>query len=329
MRVVAIHAHGGPEQLKLESWPDPVPTPGQALVEVRACGLNHLDVFVLRGMPGQQVEMPRIPGGDIAGVVRAVGSDADGGWTGQRVLVDPLIKKGRRLGALGEDYNGGLCELIAVDADNLVALPDDVTFEIAATLPIAYGTAHRMMLGRGRVAPGELVLILGASGGVGTACVQLAKSAGATVIACANSRAKLDRLAALGADHLIDYGEEDFSAAAWRISGRKGVDVVVNYTGGETWVPSLRALAPGGRLFTCGATAGFDPRTDIRYIWTREATIVGTNGWRRRDIESLLAMVRDGRIEPVIERVLPLERAGEGIGLLMSRQVFGKVLVTP
>ena len=208
-------------------------------------------------------------------------------------------------------------------------MPDAVTFEQAASLPIAYGTAHRMMITRGRVQAGELVMILGASGGVGTGCLQIAKNLKARVIACASSPEKLRRLTELGADHVIDYTKEDFSRKAWELSGKRGVDVLVNYTGGDTWVPSLRALARYGRLLTCGATAGFDPKTDIRYIWRREVNIVGANGWTREDLEALLLDVERGSITPVIDRVLPLADSAEAMRLLQDREVFGKVIVTP
>jgi alcohol dehydrogenase len=326
MRAIVVKAHGGLDQIALVDWPEPKAAPGQAVVTVRACGLNYLDIFVRRGMPGLPVQMPRIPGGDISGVVADVGAGVGRDWIGRRVLVDPHIKPG---GALGEHDHGGLCERIAIDAENLIALPDDVSFEDAAALPIAYGTAWRMMRTRGQVRAGETVLILGASGGVGTACVQIAKNAGATVLACASSAAKLDRLRALGADHLIDYTREDFSARAWELTGRKGCDVIVNYTGGDTWVPSLRALARHGRLLTCGATAGYDPPTDIRYIWRREVNIVGANGWTRTDLEELLEEVRHRRIRPIIDRVFPLEESREAMRIVEEREVFGKVLVRP
>jgi alcohol dehydrogenase len=296
------------------------------VVEVKACGLNYLDIFVLQGMPGLPVEMPRIPGGDIAGVVHSVGAGIGREWVGRRVLIDPHIKPG---GALGEHANGGLCERIAIEAENLIPMPDAVSFEQAAALPIAYGTAHRMLITRGRVQAGELVLILGASGGVGTGCVQIAKNLGARVIACASSASKLQRLKELGADYLIDYTKEDFSRKAWEISGKKGVDVLVNYTGGDTWVPSLRTLARHGRLLTCGATAGFDPKTDIRYIWRREVNIVGANGWTREDLEALLVAVERGGIKPIIDRVFPLAESAEAMRLLQDREVFGKVIVCP
>jgi len=327
LRAVAIDAHGGLDQVRLRTdWPEPTAGPGQAVVTVKACGLNYLDIFVLQGMPGLPVKMPRIPGGDISGVVHSVGAGVAREWVGRRVLIDPHIKPG---GALGEHANGGLCERIAIEAENLIRMPDAVTFEQAASLPIAYGTAHRMLITRGGLQAGELVLILGASGGVGTGCVQIAKNLKARVIACASSPEKLRRLKELGADHVIDYTKEDFSQKAWELSGKKGVDVLVNYTGGDTWVPSLRTLARHGRLLTCGATAGFDPKTDIRYIWRREVNIIGANGWTREDLEALLVEVERGTITPVIDRVLPLAESAEAMRILQDREVFGKVIVTP
>jgi len=327
LRAVAIDAHGGLEQVRLRTdWPEPTAGPGQAVVTVKACGLNYLDIFVLQGMPGLPVTMPRIPGGDISGVVHSVGVGVAREWVGRRVLIDPHIKPG---GALGEHANGGLCERIAIEAENLIRMPDAVTFEQAAALPIAYGTAHRMLITRGKLQAGELVLILGASGGVGTGCVQIAKNLKARVIACASSTEKLRRLKELGADHVIDYTKEDFSKKAWEISGKQGVDVLVNYTGGDTWVPSLRTLAKQGRLLTCGATAGFDPKTDIRYIWRREVNIIGANGWTREDLEALLLEVERGTIKPIIDHVLPLADSADAMRILQDRKVFGKVIVTP
>lgn len=326
MRVACVVAHGGLENLKLQDWPEPKAGPGQALVQVKACGLNYLDIFVRRGMPGLPVELPRIPGGDISGIVEAVGSGVDRSWIGKRVLVDPHLKKG---GALGEHANGGLCEKIAVDGDSLIHMPDNVSFEQAAAIPIAFGTARRMMMTRGQVKKGELVLVLGASGGVGVGCVQIARDLGATVIACASSADKLERLKKLGAHHLIDYSKENFSKVAWEISGKKGVDVCVNFTGGDTWVPSIRSVRPQGRILTCGATAGYDPKEDLRFIWVREINILGSNGWRRDDIEWILTAVSEKRFDPCVDRVFPLAQAVEAMRTLEDRRILGKVIVTP
>jgi alcohol dehydrogenase len=186
-----------------------------------------------------------------------------------------------------------------------------------------------MMMTRGQVKKGELVLVLGASGGVGVGCVQIARDIGATVIACASSAEKLERLKKLGAHHLIDYSKENFSKASWEISGKKGVDVCINFTGGETWVPSIRALRPQGRILTCGATAGYDPKEDLRYIWVREIQVIGSNGWRREDIEWILTAVSQKRFDPCVDRVFPLAQAADAMRALEDRQVMGKVIVTP
>ena len=259
------------------------------------------------------------------------------GWKlGERVLGDPINRiEG---GLTGETVHGGLAEYCRLRAHQLVRIPDGVSFEEAAALPCAYGTARRMMHTNGHIASGEKALILGASGGVGVCCVQLAKAAGATVIAATGSDEKAARLRALGADHTINYAERDFVPEVWALCGKparrgagsdNGVDVVVNYSGGDTWTKSLRVLRVGGRLLTCGATAGYDPPEDIRFIWTFELKILGSNGWAREDITALLDMVRAGRLEAVIDETFSLERAPEALARLEERQVFGKLVITP
>lgn len=327
MRVVALREHGGIEQLKLEQWPKPAPAPQEALVEIKACGLNYMDVFVLHGMPDLPTHMPRIPGGDIAGIVREVGTDVSSDWIGKRVVLFPRFPKG---GVLGENGNGGLCEYIAADQSQLIEIPDNVSFDDAAALPIAYGTSHRMLFTRGKIQKGEKVLILGASGGVGVSCVQFAKMAGAEVFACTSSEEKGQKLKLLGADHIINYVENpDFSKAVWAASGKKGVDVAVNFTGGDTWIPTQRCMAVNGRILTCGSTIGHLSEIDIRYIWHREIEIIGSRAYVPDDIKACLDYVASGALQPVVESVLPLERAGEGVKLLESRQIFGKVIIKP
>jgi len=302
---------------------------------VRATTLNYHDIFTRRGMPGIKVPMPCIMGIDFAGDIVAVGTEVTAWKVGQRVMMDPVDRK-NNAGLLGEMRPGGLAELCAVPEHHLLALPDEVSYEAAACLPVAYGTAIRMMNTIGRVRQGERVLILGASGGVGTCCVQLAKLAGAEVIACASSDDKLARLAELGADHLVDYTKQDFLKWVYEKFGKPhrrrfdgGVDVVVNFTGGDTWVKSMRALHRQGRLLTCGATAGYDPVEDIRFIWTFELQILGSNGWMREDLGTLLDLMKQGKLKPVIDREFPLEQANEAFALLEERKVFGKVMVKP
>jgi alcohol dehydrogenase len=326
MRAVVIHEHGGRDKLTLEpAWPTPRAGAGQVVVRVAACGLNHLDIFVRRGMPGKRTPLPFISGGDIAGVVAEIGPAVSGVTIGQRVVVDPAIGHG----AIGEDAPGGLAEYALVPAANLIPLADTMSFDHAAALPIAYGTAWRMLRTRGKIQPGERVLILGASGGVGTACVQIAHLVGSVVYAAASADEKLARLRALGADHVINSRNGEFDREVWRLTEKRGVDVVVDYTGAETWVRSLRSLRKGGRLLTCGATTGYDPRTDLRYIWVRELTILGSDGWTRPELEAILQAVSSGQIHPVIDRVLPLAETGEGERLLEERAVFGKVIIHP
>src|SRR5205823_2189951 len=278
--------------------------------------LNYHDVFTRRGMPGIRVPLPVIVGLDVAGEIVAVGHGVSGWAAGDRVLVDPINRV--EGGLMGETVNGGLAEYCRARAHQLIRIPAGITFAQAAALPVAYGTALRMMTTIGAVERGEKVLILGASGGVGVCCVQLARLAGADVI--------------------ILYTQEDFLKVVQERHGKPhrrrhapggGVDVVVNYTGGDTWVKSLRCLRLGGRLLTCGATAGFDPKEDIRFIWTFELKVLGSNGWERGDIESLFELVESGKLKVLIERTYPLAEAVEAVRAIEERRVFGKVVVTP
>jgi alcohol dehydrogenase len=336
MRAAVIHEHGGPGSIRYESaYPDPRPAADEVIVKVGAATLNYHDIFTRRGMPGIKVPMPCIPGIDFAGEIVEVGPQVKDWRVGQRVMVDPVDRKNNG-GLLGEMRPGGLAEFCAVPDHQLVALPDDVDYDAAACLPVAYGTALRMMYTIGRVKEKERVLILGASGGVGTCCVQLAKLVGAEVIACASSDDKLRRLGELGADHLLDYTQHDFMKWVFARFGKPhrrqfegGMDVVVNFTGGDTWVKSMRVLHRQGRLLTCGATAGFDPVEDIRFIWTFELQVLGSNGWMREDLHTLLDLVQSGRLKPIIDRTYGLEQANEAFALLEDRLVFGKVAVKP
>ena len=336
MRAMVIHEHGGLDAMVLDNaFPDPVPDEGDVIVRVRASSFNYHDVFTRRGMPGIRLKFPIIMGLDTAGEIAAIGPGVEGWAVGDRVVVDPINRV--EGGLMGETMHGGLAELCKAKAHQLVRLPDDVSFEQAAALPCAYGTALRMMYRNGRVQAGEKVLILGASGGVGACCVQLAKLAGAEVIACAGSVEKGEQLRALGADDIILYNQVDMMTevhSRYGKAGRRGatpggMDMVVNFTGGDTWVRSLRCLRQGGRLVTCGATAGYAPAEDIRYIWTFELEIKGSNGWAMEDITDLLEMVRSGRMQVPIAGVYPLDQAREAMQRLEDRTVMGKILVTP
>ena len=334
MKAVVLYEHGGPDKLVYESdYPDPQVTEGHVVLRVRATSLNYHDIFTRRGMPGIKVPLPVIIGLDLAGEIAEIGPGVDGWKIGDRVLVNPIHPQ---KGLMGEMLNGGLAEYALVSAQQLIPIPEGVSFEQAASLPVAYGTAHRMMFTNGWIKAGEKVFILGASGGVGTCCVLLAKMAGCETIVAASSEEKLQRLYELEADWGINYATQQFEKVIWERCGKPhrrtydgGVDVVVNFTGGDNWVPSLKALKRGGRLLTCGATAGYDPKEDIRYIWTFELKILGSNSWTREDLETLMRLIQEGRMNPVIDRVLPLTEAQEGLRLIEDREGFGKVVITP
>lgn len=323
MRAVLIPEHGGVDVLRLASAATPEPAPGEILVRVYACALNHLDIFVRRGMPGKEVPLPFISGADIAGTVAGLGPDVAGPPPGTRILLDPAVPQG----ALGEDVNGGLAEYVAAPARNAIPLPDGLSFVEAAALPMAFGTAWRMLITRGELRAGERVLVLGASGGVGTAALQIARLAGATVYATTSSEAKARRLRELGAHEVIDYERVPFEEEVWRLTRKRGVDLVVEGTGKATWKGSLRSVRKGGRIVTCGATTGYDPRTDIRYIWTREITIRGSDGWLREELDTVLDLCFHGALEPVIDRVLPLERIVEAQLAMEGRELVGKIVM--
>ena len=334
MRALILRRHGGLGDLDIVAdYPTPKPGDGEVVIRVRAASFNYHDVFTMRGMPGIKVPLPVVIGLDMAGEIAELGASVNGWKAGDRVLVNPV---NRKKGLMGEMLDGGMAEYCRVAADQLVAMPDGVSFEQAAALPVAYGTAHRMLVTHATVTAGERVLVLGASGGVGTGCVVLAKLLGAEVIACASSAEKLDRLKALGADQVVNYRATDWSKWAIEKYGKPqrrsydgGVDVVINFTGGDTWVPSLRCLKRGGKLLVCGATAGHDPKEDLRYVWSFELKIIGSNSFYDDDLAALMQLIAAGKMTPVIDKVLPLEQAREGLRLIADREVIGKVVVTP
>jgi alcohol dehydrogenase len=334
MKALVLRKHGGLDELQVVGdYPMPQVIEGHVVIRVRASSFNYHDVFTVKGMPGIKVPLPVIPGLDMAGEIAEVGPGVSKWKAGGRVLVNPLNKK---KGLMGEMLDGGMAEYCLVAADQLVAVPAGVSFEDAASLPVAYGTAHRMLITHNTVKKGDRVVVLGASGGVGTGCVVLAKLLGAEVIACASSEDKMRRLKELGADEVVDYTKVDWSKWAIEKYGKPqrrsyegGVDVVVNFTGGDTWVPSLRCIKRGGKLLVCGATAGHDPKEDLRYVWSFEIEIKGSNSFYDDNLSALMEMIQQGKIKPVIDKVLPLEQASEGLRLIQDREIFGKVVVTP
>jgi 2-desacetyl-2-hydroxyethyl bacteriochlorophyllide A dehydrogenase len=334
MKALVLKKHGTLDELQVVTdYPVPQAVEGHVVIRVRASSFNYHDVFTVKGMPGIKVPLPVIPGLDMAGEISEVGPGVAKWKAGDRVLVNPLNKK---KGLMGEMLDGGMAEYCLVAADQLVAMPAGVSFEEAAALPVAYGTAHRMLITHNTVKKGDRVLILGASGGVGTGCVILAKHLGAEVIACTSSPEKMQKLRELGADEVINVKDVDFSKWAVEKYGKPqrrsydgGVDVVINFTGGDTWHPSLRCLKRGGKLLVCGATAGYDPKEDLRYIWSFELNIIGSNSFYDDDLQALMKLIAEGKMRPVIDKVLPLEEAREGLRLIQDREVIGKVVVAP
>ncbi|MAE96616.1 MAG: zinc-binding dehydrogenase [Deltaproteobacteria bacterium] len=334
MRAVVFHRHGGTEELSVEEFPEPEARAGDAILEVGATSINGFDPMIVAGSTGLKTPLPMVPCGDIAGRIVSFGPETDPGpWKiGDRVCPHPFVVGE---GMTGETRLGAACERVRIPVATLLPIPDGVSDAQAASLPIAYGTAHRLMQTRGRIQAGEKVLVLGATGGVGVACLQLGKRVGAELIVAGSAEWKLERLLALGADHAIDTSKEEVVAAVHERFGKPhmlgggGVDVVVNFIGGESWVAGLRCLGSHGRMITCGATAGYQPPTDIRFIWTYEQTILGSNGWLPADQSAVLEMVASGELAPEIHAVRPLGETAASIQELADRKVVGKFVITP
>jgi len=334
MKAAVFHEHGSTKNIKFEEFPDPTIGPDDCLIKVKAVALNGFEPMILSKTTSLRTPLPMIPGGDIAGEITEMGSNVDTNkWKlGDRVSIYPLIKGE---GMIGESRLGGCCELVRVPADYLIPIPENLGDVEAASLPVAYGTALRMMLTRGQVQNGETVLVLGAAGGVGTACVQLAHTAGCEVIACSSADWKLERLQNLGADHVINTAEQNIRDWVYDRYGKPrmgeggGVNVVVNYIGGKTWVESLKIIHPEGRMLTCGATAGYSPETDIRYIWTYEINIIGCNAWTLDDQANIMRLVAEEKIQPVIHAVRPLSETAEAVQQIIDRDYFGKIVLQP
>lgn len=341
MIAALFHEHGGPEVIRLEPVPDPRPGPGEVRIRVRATALNHLDLWVRRGLP-VAIPLPHIGGSDMAGEVDQVGPGADGIPLGTRVVVDPSldyqwyggIASGPSLPSpafriLGEHLPGGMAEYAVVPARNLVEIPRDVAFETAAASSLAGVTAYRAVFGRGRVQAGERVLVTGASGGVATFAVQMAKRAGARVYAVTSGPENVERVRALGADVVYDRLEVDAPVAVWKETGKEGVDVVIDSVGGSQWNAWVRSLAPGGRIVCYGGTAGPRVETDLRLLFWKQASLLGTTMGSPREYREAMHLVFSGDVGPVIHATLPLAEARRGHEMLEAGGVFGKVVLRP
>lgn len=342
MQAVQFSEHGDRDVIEYGDFPDPELCRDEVLIDVKAGALNFVDIWARRGMPGLDLEMPHIPGSDGAGVVEAVGEGVTRFEPGDRVAVSGGVFCGEcefcRHGEesmcvsfhiLGEHVRGVHSELAAVATDNLVSVPDHVDWEVAAAAPLVFQTAWRMLIHRGELKPGETVLVLGASGGVGHAAVQIADLAGAEVYATASTEQKLQYAREVGADHTINYETDDFAAEIRAMTGKRGVDMVVDHVGGATWRDSLKSLAKGGRVATCGATTGGQPETDLRRIYWNQLKVIGSTMASPGQVDEVLSLVWDGTLRPRIREVLPMSAAGRGHELLEEREGFGKVVVIP
>ena len=342
MKAIEFKTHGSADVLRYVDVEKPRPGPGEALVEVRAASINHLDIFVRRGIPGLKLNLPHRPGSDAAGVVAEVGEGVREVRVGDEVVINPGLGCGHcefcfsgepslcaHFQIMGEHFTGAYAQFVKMPVANLVPKPDALSFTDAAALPLTLLTAWRMMISRGRIAPGEDVLVLGAGSGVGVLAVQLARMSGARVFVTASTPEKQEKAKALGADFVLDPAHGPVEKQIRALTSRRGVDVVVDYIGRDTWISSLKCLRNGGRLLTCGATSGHDPIEDLRHIFYRQLTIIGSTMGSRHDLEAGLKAVARGYVRPIVHAILPLSDAADGQLLLEGRKAFGKVILVP
>jgi NADPH:quinone reductase-like Zn-dependent oxidoreductase len=340
MKAVVFNQHGGPEVLHYVDVPDPVITANEVLIRVRACALNHLDLWVRRGLPGIQFKFPHIPGSDIAGEVAQVGDLVADVRVGQRVVLSPGLSCGhcqacaagaenqcRKYTLFGYQADGGCAEYVKSPVDNVIPIPDSMKFEDAAAIPVVFLTAWHMLVTRAQVQPGEHVLVLAAGSGVGSAAIQIAKLAGARVITTASTDAKLVKARELGADEGINHTQKDILAEVKRLTGKRGVDVVIEHVGEATWEKSVLSLAQNGRLVTCGATTGYNGKFDLRYLFSRNLSLLGSFMGSRSELYPVLKLVAEGKLHPVIDRVMPLSECRRAHELLESGAQFGKIVL--
>jgi NADPH:quinone reductase-like Zn-dependent oxidoreductase len=340
MKAVRIHQFGGPEVLTYEDVPDPQPRRDQVLVRVRACSLNHLDVWVRKGLPG--VKLPHILGSDVAGEIVDVGEYVTTFKPGQRILLAPMHYCGhcakcatglqnqcRAFTVLGNGVDGGDCELIAAPAANVIPIPDSLDFNQAASVPLVFLTAWHMLVGRAAIRPGQTVLVLGAGSGVGIAAIQIAKFFRCRVIATAGNEAKLAKGRELGADYVIDHYQQKISDEVRKITNKEGVDIVIEHVGAATWDESVKSLKTGGTLVTCGATTGPNVAIDLRHLFARQLSLLGSYMGTMGELHEVLKHIFAGSLKPVVDRVFPLSEIRAAHEYLEKSQMFGKLIVTP
>lgn len=340
MKAIVFEQHGGPDVLKYIEAPDPVIRASEVLVRVKACALNHLDLWVRRGIPGVAFPLPHIPGSDISGEIAQIGADVTTVRVGQKVVLAPGVSCGkcpacisgqdnrcRQFTNLGYMIDGGCAEFVRAPEVNCMPYPENLTFEEAASIPLVFQTAWHMLVARAELQPGEDILILGAGSGVGSAAIQIAKFFGARVIATAGGDEKLQKAKELGADHLINHKTQKIREEVRRMTNKRGVDVVFEHVGTATWDESIASLAPGGRLVTCGATTGYDAKIDLRFLFSRQLSLLGSYMGTKPELLTVMKLVAAGRLKPVVDRVFPLAEAAAAHAYLESSAQFGKVVL--
>ena len=340
MKAVRIHEFGGPEVLRYEDVPDPKARPDQVLVRVEACALNHIDLWIRAGLPG--IKLPHILGSDVAGEIVEVGEYITNFKAGQRVLLVPMHfcnhcakcvagvqNQCPEFTALGNRVDGGNCQLIAVPAVNVIPIPDSLDFNQAASAPLVFLTAWHMLVGRAAIRPGQTVLVLGASSGVGIAAIQVAKLFHARVITTAGDEKKLDKARELGADHGINHYQQKISQEVRKLTDKEGVDIVIEHVGAATWDESVKCLKPGGILVTCGATTGPNVGFDLRFLFSRQLSLLGSYMGTMGELYEVLGHIFAGRLKPVVDRTFPLKDVRAAHEYLEKSQMFGKVILNP
>ena len=343
MKAAIFYRRGGPEQIQYTDVPDPTPGPSDVVVRVRACGMNHLDIYAREGSHGMKAPLPHIGGLEVVGEIAALGAQAAGWSVGDRVMLLPFTRDGtcdfcmagrdnlcssRQI--IGVNLDGGFAEYVAVPDSSLVRMPDSLTFESAAAIPAAFGTAWHMLVTRAGIKPGEWVLVLAAGSGIGSAAIQVAKRLGCTVIATAGSPDKLQKALDLGADHAIDHtANPRFDRDVMRITDNRGVEVVFEHIGPATWKHSISSLRQGGRLVTCGGSSGRMGETDIWSLFWKEFSILGSMGATVADLAAVVDLLADGSLTPVIDRTFPLAETRQAQEHLEARRAFGKVIIRP
>jgi len=341
VRAIVFQQHGGPAVLQYTEVPTPIIRPNEVVVRVKACALNHLDLWVRRGLPGVPIPLPHIPGSDVAGEVAEVGADVTTVRPGQKVVLAPGVTCGkcpaclsgqdnrcRSFTNLGYLIDGGCAEFVKVPEVNCLPFPENLTFEEAASIPLVFQTAWHMLLSRAELQPGEDVLILGAGSGVGTAAIQIAKFFGAQVITTATTTEKTIKARELGADHVINLSTHKLREEVRRITSKRGVNVVFEHVGTATWDDSIASLAYAGRLVTCGATTGYDAKLDLRLLFAKQLSLLGSYMGTKTDLHSVMRLVAAGRFRPIIDRIFPLAEAAAAHAYLESGVQFGKVVLT-